>query len=130
MSGQCSRPVWAAAGAQLAAAITAEKLDKFRNPVQSSCQCLTQPLKPRGVKCKQVAIDDDKSDVDNKNFTASSTKDGLDDNSNIMEISNEEVRRLCDLSTNEINALALYRWLICYPQKLYQRSTERDMHAY
>ena len=75
-------------------------------------------------------MDDDKSDVDDKNFAASSTEDGSDDNSDIMEISNEEVRRLCDLGTNEINALALYRWLIYYPQKLYWRSTERDMHTY
>ena len=35
-------------------------------------------------------MDDDDTDVDNKNFAASSTK-GLDDNSKIMEISNEEV---------------------------------------
>ena len=75
-------------------------------------------------------MDDDKSDVDDKNFAASSTKDGSDNNSDIMEISNKEVRRLCDLGTNEINALALYRWLICYPQKLYRRSTERDMHTH
>ena len=74
-------------------------------------------------------MDDDESDVDDKNFAASSTEDGSDDNSDIMEVTNEEVRTLCDLGTNEIN-IALYRWLICCPQKLYRRSTERDMHAH
>ena len=85
------------AGTRLAAAIAAEKLDKFGNPIQSSFRRLTHPgpIKPRGpVKCKRAAMDDDEhqTDVDDQNFTASSIEDGSDGNSNIMEISNEEVR--------------------------------------
>jgi hypothetical protein len=38
-------------------------------------------------------MDNDKTNVDNTNFTvASSTKDGSDNNSDIIEISNEKVR--------------------------------------
>ena len=38
-------------------------------------------------------MDNDETDVDDTNFAAaSSTEDGLDNNSDIMEISNEEVR--------------------------------------
>jgi hypothetical protein len=46
LSAQRSHPVRATAGTRLAAAIAAEKLDKFGNP--SSSQCHTQPLKSRG----------------------------------------------------------------------------------
>ena len=91
MSGQHSHPVWATAGARLAAAIAVEKLDEFRNPVQPSCQCPAQPRVP--VKRKQGIINGNETDADDKNFAVvSSTKDGLDDNNDIMEISNEEVR--------------------------------------
>jgi len=61
-------------GTWLAAAIAAEKLDEFGNPVQSSHRHLTQPLKPRApVKCKQATMDADETDADNENFAASST---------------------------------------------------------
>jgi len=71
-----------------------EKLDKFGNPAQSSSRHLI-PFKPRGpVKRKQATTDDGKTDADDKNFAASSTEGGSDSNSNIMEISNEEVRKV------------------------------------
>lgn len=91
MSGQHSRPVRATAGARLAAAIAAEKLDEFGNPVQPSHRRPAQPRVP--VKRKRAIIDDDETDADDKNFAVvSSTEDGSDDNNDIMEISNEEVR--------------------------------------
>jgi len=37
-------------------------------------------------------MDDNNTNTDDENFTSSSTKDGLDDNSEVLEISNEEVR--------------------------------------
>ena len=37
-------------------------------------------------------MDDIDTNVDDHNFASSSTKDGLDDNSEVLEISNEEVR--------------------------------------
>jgi hypothetical protein len=37
-------------------------------------------------------MDDEDTDVDDQNFAVSSTEDGSDDNSDILEISNEEVR--------------------------------------
>jgi hypothetical protein len=75
----------------LAATIATEKLNEFENPIQSSFQCPTQPRGP--LERKQATMDNDETDVDNTNFTvASSTEDGLDNNSDIMEISNEEVR--------------------------------------
>ena len=89
--GQHSHPVQATAGTQLAAALAAEKLNKFGN----ACPCpggLAQPLKPRGLKCKRATMDDDDTDVDDQNFASSSTEDGSDDNSKVLEISNEEVR--------------------------------------
>ncbi len=79
------------AGTRLAAAIAAEKLDEFGNPTQSSSQCPTQPRGP--LKHKQAMMDNNETNVDNTNFAAaSSTEDGSDNNSDIMEISNEEVR--------------------------------------
>jgi hypothetical protein len=96
-----------AAGTRLAAAVAAEKLDEFGNPVQLSCRHRTQPLKPRGtIKRKRATIDDDETDVGDKNFAASSTEDGSDDNSDIMDISNEEVRMvLPDFGTNDFYTL-------------------------
>ena len=83
-------------GTWLAAALAAEKLDEFGNAAQSVWsprQSLAQPLKPGSLKHKRAIVDDGDIDVDNKNFAASSTE-GLDDNSEIMKISNEEMR-LC-----------------------------------
>jgi hypothetical protein len=96
-----------AAGTRLATAVAAEKLDEFGNPVQLSCRRRTQPLKPRGtIKRKRATIDDDETDVGNKNFAASFTEDGSDDNSDIMDISNQEVRMvLPDFGTNDFNTL-------------------------
>ena len=75
----------------LAAAIATEKLNEFGNPTQSSSQRPTQPRGP--FKHKQATMDNDETDMDDTNFAAaSSTEDGLDNNSDIMEISNEEVR--------------------------------------
>jgi len=37
-------------------------------------------------------MDDDETDAEDKNFAVSSTEGGSDDNSDVMEISNEEVR--------------------------------------
>jgi len=37
-------------------------------------------------------VDNDDTDADDKNFASSSTEDGSDDNSEVLEISNEEVR--------------------------------------
>jgi len=39
-------------------------------------------------------MDNDKTDADNKNFTASFIKDGSDGNSDVIEISNKEVRNV------------------------------------
>jgi hypothetical protein len=90
-SGQRSRPVRATAGTRLAAAIAAEKLDEFGNPIR--VQSSTRRLKPRDpVKRKRAAMDVDETDADDKNFSASSIEDGSDGNSDVMEISNEEVR--------------------------------------
>jgi hypothetical protein len=88
---QRSRPVRATAGTRLAAALAAEKLDEFGN----SCRRLgglAQSLKPRGLKRKRATMDDDDTDAEDQNFAASSTEDGSDDHSEILEISNEEVR--------------------------------------
>jgi hypothetical protein len=78
---------------QLAAAIAAEKLDEFGDPILSS-QCLTQPLTLRiPGKRKRAAMVDGETDADDDNFAGSfTTEDGSDDNSDVMEISNEEVR--------------------------------------
>lgn len=79
------------AGTRLAAAIAVEKLDEFGNPVQPSHRRPTQLRGP--VKRKRVTMEDDETDADDKNFAAvSSTEDGSDNNSDVMEISNEEVR--------------------------------------
>ena len=39
-------------------------------------------------------MDDAETDADDKNFAASFTEDGLDSNSDVMEISNKEVRKV------------------------------------
>jgi hypothetical protein len=95
LSGQHSRPVRATAGTRLAAAIAVEKLDEFENPVQSSRRRVAQPLKPKNpAKRKLAVVDDIDTDADDNNFTASSTDDGSDDTSDVMEISNGEVRNI------------------------------------
>jgi hypothetical protein len=86
-SDQRSRPVRATAGTRLAAALAAEKLDEFGKACRRGA---AQPLKPRGLKRKRATMDDDDTDADDQNFAASSTEDGSD--SEILEISNEEVR--------------------------------------
>jgi hypothetical protein len=73
-------------------------------------------------------MDNDETDLDDESFTASSTEDGSDSNSGVIEISNEEVRKhpvLISVPTT----LTLFRWPICCPQKLYRRLTESDRHA-
>ena len=74
----------------LAAAIAAEKLNEFGNTIWSH---FAQPLKPRGpAKCKRATMDDkDKTDADNKNFTAASSTKDESDHSNVINITNEEV---------------------------------------
>ncbi|KAI0277781.1 hypothetical protein BC826DRAFT_1113732 [Russula brevipes] len=95
LQGQRSRPVRATTGGRMAAALAAEKLDEFGKPVQSTRRRLTQPLKPRAVAKRKRAVDDAETDVDDNNFIASSsTEDGSDDDNDVMEISNEEVRKL------------------------------------
>ena len=78
---------------RLAEAIAAEKLNKFGNPVQPSHRCPTQPRKSQTVaKHKQMVINYAGTDADDDNFSASSTGDESDDgDTDIMEISNEEV---------------------------------------
>jgi hypothetical protein len=78
---------------RLAAAIAAEKLDEFGNPVQPSRRRPTQPRKSQTVaKRKRMVMDDAGTDADDDNFSASSTGDESDDgDTDIMEISNEEV---------------------------------------
>jgi hypothetical protein len=83
-SGQRSCPVRATTGARLAAALAAEKLDEFGNPVQSTRRRLTQPLKPRAIAKRKRPVDDAETDVDDDNFVAS-TEDGSDDDSDVME---------------------------------------------
>ena len=74
----------------LAAAIDAEKLDKFGNTIWSH---FVQPLKPRGpAKCKPATMDNkDKTNADNKNFAAASFTKDESDHSNVIDITNEEV---------------------------------------
>jgi hypothetical protein len=78
----------------MAAALAAEKLDEFGNPVQSRRR-VAQPLRPGAVAKRKRVVDDAETDVDDNNFIASSTsEDGSDDGSDVMEISNEEVRNV------------------------------------
>jgi hypothetical protein len=97
ISGQSTRSsTRTTTGARLAAAIAAEKLDEFGNPVQLYHQRPTEPRNSRTVaKRKRMAIDDADTDPDDDNFAASSADDesGNDDrdNTDIVEISNEEV---------------------------------------
>ena len=95
LSGQSTRSsAWTTTGTWLIAAIAAEKLDEFSNPVQVHRRHPVQPRNSHTIaKRKQTAIDDGDTDADDDNFAASSTDDGSgnDDDTNIMEISNEEV---------------------------------------
>ena len=89
--GQRTRPVRGTTGARMAAALAAEKLDEFGNPVQSR-RHVAQPLRPGAIAKRKRVVDDAETDVDDNNFIASSTsEDGSDDGSDVMEISNEEV---------------------------------------
>ena len=87
--GWCTCPVQNTNGAWLASAITAEKLDEFGNTVQ--------PWWPHGqsqnthIKCKDAAKDVD-TDVDDEDFVSSSSSDVGSSDSEVREISNEEVR--------------------------------------
>ncbi|KAF8219691.1 hypothetical protein L208DRAFT_1338569 [Tricholoma matsutake] len=81
--------------AQLAAAIAAEKLDEFGNLLQphqraNAGQPCTSWAAP---KCKRTVTDNPGTDADDDNFTTSSTDDALDNDgdTNIMDISNEEI---------------------------------------
>ena len=89
--GRRARPVRNTDGARLASAIAAEKFDEFGNTVQ--------PRRSHGqsrnarVKSKRDAA---KADVDDDNFVSGSSSDvgSLDgDDSEVGEISNEEVRK-------------------------------------
>jgi hypothetical protein len=77
---------------RLAAAIAAEKLDEFGDPVPAFHQSPTQPVKSRAsAKRKRTADDVDTTDTEDKTFAASATEDGSDEDSDAMEVSNEEV---------------------------------------
>jgi hypothetical protein len=91
--GQRTRPTRATQGTRLAAAIAAEKLDEFGNPIQPSRRRPAQPRKSQtDAKRKRIVTDDAGTDADDNNFAASSTEDESDDgDTDIMEISNEEV---------------------------------------
>ncbi|KAI0282623.1 hypothetical protein BC826DRAFT_974203 [Russula brevipes] len=98
--GQCSRPAWATTGGRLAAALAAEKLDEYGNPVMSFRRRVTQPLKPRAItKRKRATVDDAETDVEDENFVDSSTEDGLDTDIDLVEISNEEVANILPSKT-------------------------------
>ncbi|KAI0294734.1 hypothetical protein BC826DRAFT_968634 [Russula brevipes] len=87
-----AQPIPPSSHLQEAAALAAKKLDEFGQPIQSFCQRVTQPLKPRGItKRKRATVDDADTDVEDENFVASSTEDGSDSDHDLMEISNEEV---------------------------------------
>jgi hypothetical protein len=90
-SGQCSHPVQATTGGRLVAALTAEKLDEYGEPIQSYRRHI-QPLKPRAIaKHKQAIVDDAEMDVEDEDFVGSSMEDESDNDTDVMEISNEEV---------------------------------------
>jgi hypothetical protein len=82
--------------ARLAAAINAEKHNEFGNLLQPHRQCASagQPCNScTTIKRKRTAMDDAGTDADDDNFTVASTDDGSDNdgNTDIMQISNEEV---------------------------------------
>ena len=100
--GRHAHLVWNTNGAWLASAIAAEKLNEFDNTVQ--------PQWPHGqsqnthVKRKRDAGKDD-MDVDDDNFVSGSSSDvgSLDgDDSEVGEISNEEVRKPSTQMISEI----------------------------
>ncbi|KAI0280551.1 hypothetical protein BC826DRAFT_975242 [Russula brevipes] len=87
-------------GGRLAAALAAEKLDEYGNPVMSFRRRVTQPLKPRAItKRKRATVDDAETDVEDENFVDSSTEDGSDTDIDLVEISNEEVADILPLKT-------------------------------
>ena len=92
-AGRRIRPARANQGTRLAAALAAEKLDEFGNPVKPSRQHPVLPRKPRTVeKRKQSFTDHADTDEDDGNFAASSTDDESDGgDTDIVEIGNEEV---------------------------------------
>jgi len=93
---QCPCPAWATTSTQLAAAIAAEKLNEFGNTGKSSCHCPTQLSKSQAsVKHKWATVEEVDTDVDNNFTTSSSNSDDTDD----MEISNEEVWNIQGLNT-------------------------------
>jgi hypothetical protein len=97
LSGHRSRPVRATSGARLAEAIAAEKLDEFGNVARTSHRRFTQShnLKRARVKRKRATKDDHATDEEDEDFTSPSAEEGSDDDENdsdVMEISNEEVR--------------------------------------
>jgi hypothetical protein len=94
-SGQRARPVRATTGGRLAAALAAEKLDEYGNPIQSHRQRVTQPLKPRAIaKHKRAIVDDAEMDVEDEDFVGSSMEDESDNDTDVMEISNKEVSNI------------------------------------
>ena len=90
-SGLRSRPVRATAGARLAEAIAAERLDEFGNPI-------TRRLNPSRLLSKRKRLSPDAdgvdSDPEDKTFGDADGGSNSDDDSDtdIMEIGNEEVR--------------------------------------
>jgi hypothetical protein len=96
------------AGTRLAAAIAAEKLDEFGNVVQPYRRRPVQPRNSNAVAKRKRAPKDDLdevgTDADDDSFSDSESQatssDGLgsDDDTNVVEISNEEVWKLSNLS--------------------------------
>lgn len=91
--GLRSRPVRATAGARLAEAIAAERLDEFGNTTSS-----TRRLNPSRVLSKRKRLSPDANGVDSdpEDKTFGDTDGGSDDNddpdTDVMEIGNKEVR--------------------------------------
>ena len=78
---------------RLATAIAAKKLDKFGNPVPASRRRPMQPVKSRAsAKHKWTTTDDiGTTNTEDNTFVASATEDRSDEDSDAIEISNEEV---------------------------------------
>ena len=86
------RPLRSTAGSQLAAAIAAEKLDEFGNPIQPRRLPGESRNSRIDAKRKRDDANDVDTDVDDDNFVSdSSASDGESerDNSDVQEVSNE-----------------------------------------
>jgi DNA-directed RNA polymerase specialized sigma24 family protein len=86
------RPLRSTAGSRLAAAIAAEKLDEFGNPIQPRWLPGESRNSRIDAKRKRDDANDVDTDVDDDNFVSdSSASDGESerDNSDVQEVSNE-----------------------------------------